>query len=529
MAKQLKTMQTLASLQQQVKPESDSRSEAEWAIVENYQAPRGARDIPGDFRSAGVETHGTRTATALSPAIFNGLVAVSDVAIVIATGIGAYTLYPGWRAAHDLPYILAITVTALLTIQAFSLAGLYSFDVITNAQRQFEKLVRACLGIFLVILACTFFLKISGSLSRVWMASWTTSSVILLILSRGWICHKVHMQARAGKLTRNIAIVGSGGQARKLLRQIRQNPMPWNRVIGVFDDRVQRSGSNVTGYPLAGTLEDLVAHVRKHRVDDVLIALPWNADARIMHILRTLKTLPVQVALCPDLVGLEFPEGKYQRYLGVPVLSVFEKPTSGWKHLAKNIFDRTASAGALLVTSPLLLAIGVLVKLTSAGPVFFVQNRYGFNNELIKVLKFRTMYQESQDTNAEQLVVRGDPRVTPLGAFLRRTSLDELPQLFNVLKGEMSLVGPRPHAVSAKAGGMLYEEAVSDYLVRHKMKPGITGWAQVNGWRGETDTVLKITKRVEFDLYYVENWSLALDFWIILRTLWSGFRSHNAY
>jgi exopolysaccharide biosynthesis polyprenyl glycosylphosphotransferase len=176
-----------------------------------------------------------------------------------------------------------------------------------------------------------------------------------------------------------------------------------------------------------------------------------------------------------------------------------------------------------------MLAIALAIKLDSPGPVFFRQKRYGFNNQLIEVLKFRTMYHSARDEKAERLTSRNDPRVTRLGAFLRRTSLDELPQFLNVLRGDMSIVGPRPHALAAKAGGLLYQEAVREYAARHRVKPGITGWAQINGWRGETETLEQIKKRVEHDLAYIENWSLLLDLKIIFRTVFTGFTGQRAY
>jgi exopolysaccharide biosynthesis polyprenyl glycosylphosphotransferase len=184
---------------------------------------------------------------------------------------------------------------------------------------------------------------------------------------------------------------------------------------------------------------------------------------------------------------------------------------------------------ALLLLWPVLISIGLAIRLTSSGPVLFKQKRYGFNNHLIEIWKFRTMYHHLTDHNADKLATKDDARVTPIGKFLRRTSFDELPQLFNVLSGEMSLVGPRPHAMAAKAGGKLYNNVVNDYAARHKVKPGITGWAQVNGWRGETDTVEKIEKRVEHDLYYIDNWSVWLDIVIFVRTVSAVLKGDRAY
>jgi exopolysaccharide biosynthesis polyprenyl glycosylphosphotransferase len=197
--------------------------------------------------------------------------------------------------------------------------------------------------------------------------------------------------------------------------------------------------------------------------------------------------------------------------------------------MAKGIEDRVIAALILVLISPLLAIIAVAIKLDSPGPVFFKQRRYGLNNEPINIFKFRSLRADAKDTFAGKLVTRNDPRVTRLGAFLRRTSLDELPQFLNVLRGEMSIVGPRPHAAAAKAGGLLYDEAVEYYHARHRVKPGITGWAQINGWRGETETVDQIQGRVDHDLYYIANWSVGFDLKIIAQTILRGFTGRQAY
>ena len=201
----------------------------------------------------------------------------------------------------------------------------------------------------------------------------------------------------------------------------------------------------------------------------------------------------------------------YHHIGDVPFLPVFDKPISDWGNALKAMFDAVVALALIVILSPLLALIALGVKLSSRGPVLFRQVRFGFNNERFEVVKFRSMYSELCDPAAEKLVTRNDSRVTPFGAFLRRTSLDELPQLLNVLRGDLSLVGPRPHAVKGKAAGMVYEQVVEGYFARHRVKPGITGWAQINGWRGETDTIEKIEQRVAYDLYYIENWSVWLD------------------
>jgi exopolysaccharide biosynthesis polyprenyl glycosylphosphotransferase len=208
---------------------------------------------------------------------------------------------------------------------------------------------------------------------------------------------------------------------------------------------------------------------------------------------------------------------------------VFDKPLGDWGSILKSIEDKVIAAIAVVLLAPVMALVALAIKLESRGPVFFKQKRYGFNNELIEVYKFRSMHNNMSDADAAKLVTKGDPRVTRVGRFIRRTSLDELPQFFNVLRGELSLVGPRPHATKAKAADRLYNDVVDGYFARHKVKPGITGWAQVNGWRGETDTAEKLQRRVDHDLYYIENWSLAFDLYILWRTPISLFNPENAY
>jgi exopolysaccharide biosynthesis polyprenyl glycosylphosphotransferase len=226
---------------------------------------------------------------------------------------------------------------------------------------------------------------------------------------------------------------------------------------------------------------------------------------------------------------LRFTSETYSRVGNVAMIDLLEKPIADWGSVSKWLFDKVVGTLALILLAPLMLAVAAAIKLDSRGPALFRQKRYGFNNELIEVFKFRSMYTDRCDANASKLVTKDDPRVTRVGRFIRKTSIDELPQLFNVILGNLSLVGPRPHALEAKAAGDLYDNVVDGYFARHKVKPGITGWAQINGWRGETDTPEKIQKRVECDIYYIENWSLLLDTYILLKTPFALLKSENAY
>ena len=333
----------------------------------------------------------------------------------------------------------------------------------------------------------------------------------------------------SGRLSRNVVIVGATGLAKRFIECMENRKDPWICILGIVEDRKDRGSSDICQYPILGNLDNLIDWAQKHRIDDVVIALPWRAEDRLLSIIEKLEILPVCLCLCPDMIGYNFVRHDYGYLCGVPVLNIFQKPVSGWSFWAKPIEDRVLAALLLVMILPVMGFIALCIKLDSPGPVFFRQKRYGFNNQVIDVVKFRTLRFEQQDDLAKQLVTQNDSRVTRVGRFLRHMSLDELPQLLNVLRGEMSIVGPRPHALNASAGGRLYAEIVEKYAIRHKVKPGITGWAQVNGWRGETDTEEKIRKRVEHDLYYIKNWSLTLDLTIILRTPWALLKGDSAY
>jgi Undecaprenyl-phosphate glucose phosphotransferase len=277
-------------------------------------------------------------------------------------------------------------------------------------------------------------------------------------------------------------------------------------------------------------VDDLVDYARKTQLDLVIFTVPLSAETRLLQMLSKLWVLPIDIRLAANTSRLRLRPRSYS-YLGsVPVLDLFDKPMADWDLVVKWLFDRVVGALLVAALSPVMAAVAVAIKLDSRGPVFFRQKRYGFNNELIEVFKFRSMYVDQCDAAAAKLVTKDDPRVTRVGRFIRKTSLDELPQLLNVvLKGDLSLVGPRPHALHAKAANQLYDQVVDGYFARHKVKPGITGWAQINGWRGETDTQEKIQRRVEHDLYYIEHWSVFFDLQILAATPLALFKTENAY
>jgi Undecaprenyl-phosphate glucose phosphotransferase len=299
--------------------------------------------------------------------------------------------------------------------------------------------------------------------------------------------------------------------------------------VGAFDERRTRLPDSFDGHPIRGGLEELEGFIRSELVDDVFIALPWSAEDRLMALTERLRQFPVRVYLASDLVKYRLPLSCMRVFLGLSVLEVLRPPFCGLRGAIKTLEDRVLALILSIILLPVLLAVAIAIKCDSSGPVLFRQKRYGFNNKPIKVLKFRTMFHHMGDPDAERLTAVRDPRVTRVGRFLRRTSLDELPQLINVLRGDMSLVGPRPHAAKAKAAGQLYQEIIRNYAARHRVKPGITGWAQVNGWRGDTDSEDKIVVRFEHDMQYIEEWSFLLDLKILALTLWVPFWQKNAY
>jgi Undecaprenyl-phosphate glucose phosphotransferase len=325
-------------------------------------------------------------------------------------------------------------------------------------------------------------------------------------------------------------IVGGGEMAAELIRSMEASADKDVQICGIFDDRSgDRSPAIVQGYPRLGTIAELVAFARIAKVDMLIVSLPITAENRLLQILRQLWVLPVDIRLSAHTNKLRFRPRSYSYIGAVPFLDVFDKPIADWDSIVKRTFDLVFACLALVLLSPVLIAAAIAIKLDSKGPVLFRQKRYGFNNEVVDVFKFRSMFQEKCDYEAKIAVTKGDPRVTQVGRFIRKTSIDELPQLINVLIGNLSLVGPRPHAVGSNTQDTLWEAVVDGYFARHKVKPGVTGWAQVCGWRGEVDTPDKLRHRVEHDLYYIENWSPLFDLYILFRTPFALLNTQNAY
>jgi Undecaprenyl-phosphate glucose phosphotransferase len=451
-----------------------------------------------------------------------------DGASLLVTG-GVSVTWDAIQGADWRPAALVVALGSVVVLCLLNLLGGYRFQ---QLKRTSGAVVPALLAWWLgmaTLVALLWAIGLASPEMRRWLAVWAVSSLVPLVVIRLLARILVARWAAAGRLARIVAVVGAGPIGQRLLRHLNAHADPSVQIFGVYDDQVSRLPGLCMGHPIVGTVDDLIRDVRTARIDEIVVALPLAAAGRLAAIMNKLRRVPVDVHLCPDQFGFQLGACGISRLGELTLLTGIERPLSDWSWLAKELEDRLLAACILTLISPLMLAIAVGIKLESPGPVFFKQNRYGYNNRLIQVYKFRSMYHHARDENASKLTSRNDPRVTRFGAFLRRTSLDELPQFINVLTGEMSIVGPRPHALAAKAGGLLYQDAVLEYDARHCVKPGITGWAQVNGWRGETETITQIRKRVEHDLYYIENRSILLDLKIILRTLRVGFSGEHAY
>jgi Undecaprenyl-phosphate glucose phosphotransferase len=465
----------------------------------------------------------------IPPAVLRGMARLSDFTVAAGTGVGvaaSATISP----AEVPSYSLAIVSASAATLMFLQALGLYSTDVLKAPLLHLPRVVLAWVATITILATAMLAVSATHEASRIWLLVWFGVGAVGLVAGRLAAGRMVRGWALAGRLSRRAAIYGGGDIAEDVLRRLEAEQASDIRITGVFDDRQDgRTPDAVGGYPRLGTLEALIAKGRETRLDLVIVALPAAGEKRLAMVAEKLSQLPADIRLPARATSLRLSPRLYSHIGPVAMIDLYDKPIANWDFVIKSAFDKIVSALALMLFSPLMLAIALAIKLDSSGSIFFRQTRYGFNNEPIEVLKFRSMYTNAADVAAAQLVTKGDARVTRVGRFIRKTSLDELPQLFNVLRGDLSLVGPRPHAPAAKADDRLYTDVVSHYFARHKVKPGMTGWAQVNGWRGETDTSEKIERRVEHDLYYIENWSVLFDLYILALTPLALFKTENAY
>ncbi|MBN8282128.1 undecaprenyl-phosphate glucose phosphotransferase [Zoogloea sp.] len=360
---------------------------------------------------------------------------------------------------------------------------------------------------------------------RTVVLSWVVLAPLAMVAAH-FVARVVVLRALTATTRQRTAIVaGVNDVGLSLARQFKQNPYLGCRVVGFFDDRNLERLPDTDGLPTLGTMTELPDFVKLNRIDQIYLAVPMATQPRILSLLDDLKDTTASIFFVPDIFVTDLIQGQMHSVGSTPVVAVCETPFTGLRGLIKRASDIVISAILLVLLLPVMLVLAIGVKLSSPGPVIFKQRRYGLDGQEILVYKFRSMT-TTDNGNVVKQATKNDARITPFGAFIRKTSLDELPQFINVLQGRMSIVGPRPHAV---AHNETYRKIVKGYMIRHKVKPGITGWAQVSGYRGETDTVDKMEKRIEYDLEYLRNWSLGFDLWIIFKTVAVVFKDKNAY
>jgi Undecaprenyl-phosphate glucose phosphotransferase len=469
-------------------------------------------------------------ADSMSPVMVSGVVRLVELAMLSVSGFIIYALYVGAGGPMNWEYPAVLLCGAILMVLLLEMGDAYQVPSLRRPGSLTGRIIASWIGVFATLALTGFFLKISEEFSRVWFGSWFVCGLVLIFGFRFPLASFIRRWGRNGRMERRAVIVGGGKYAESLIRSLEQQSDNDIRICGIFDDRDdQRSPTVVAGYPKLGTIAELIEFARLARIDMLIVAMPLTAETRVLSMLKKLWVLPVDIRLSAHSNKLQFRPRAYSHIGSVPLLDIFDKPIRDWDSVAKRMFDIVFSILGIIALSPIMLATAIAIKMDSKGPVLFRQKRHGFNNEVIDVLKFRSMYVEASDPLAKRVVTKGDPRVTRVGRFIRKASIDELPQFFNALRGDLSLVGPRPHAVYAQTRNRMFNDVVEGYFARHKVKPGVTGWAQINGWRGEIDSDDKIKMRTEYDLHYIENWSLWFDLKILFLTPLRLMNTENAY
>ena len=454
--------------------------------------------------------------------VFEHLTLAADLTLVAVCWVGAYAVRFHVFGEGDVPpfrdYALQLVPILAVWGVAFKTFVLYRpHRLASHLSEWFDIAKASTLGVLVLIAIMTFAFR-SYDYSRVVIVAFWAASIVTLSFSRAVFREALRVARRRGYNQRYAVVIGGGDPAAEVLRVLKRRPDVGIRVLGLLGDKRE-------GVPEAqwlGAPEEIRAVLDARQIDIVIIALPHTDYSRLTGILNEIGDDPVAIHLVPDVFSLASLRGGIEEFETLPVIHLRESPLYGWNRVLKRSFDVVAAAAALTAALPLMAGIAVVIKLLSPGPVLYRQERMGLDGRRFRMLKFRTMHVDAEAVGGPQWAVRDDPRRTRVGAFLRSTSLDELPQLVNVLRGEMSLVGPRPERPSFVGE---FRRRVPGYMLRHKVKAGITGWAQINGWRGNTS----IEKRIEYDLYYIERWSLALDVKILLLTIWLGFKNRNAY
>jgi exopolysaccharide biosynthesis polyprenyl glycosylphosphotransferase len=453
--------------------------------------------------------------------LFEHLTLAGDLALIAACWVLAYLVRFRTIPVREVPpfggYALQLVPILVVWGVAFHAFDLYRpHRLASHLSEWFDVAKASTLGVLVLVAIMTFAFR-GYDYSRVAIGLFWGFSIVAVSLSRAAFRESLRVARRRGYNRRYAVVVGGGDPAAEVLRAIRRRPDVGIQVLGVLSDKADVAPAE--GHSL-GRIEDLRAVLDRLSVDSVIIALPHADYPRLATILSEIGDDPVTIHFVPDIFGLASLRGGVEEFEGVPFIHLRESPLYGWNRVLKRGFDLVLGTLGLLILSPLLLGVVVALRVLQGAPVLYRQERMGLDGQRFRMLKFRTMRVDAEAASGPVWARANDPRRTRLGTWLRRLSLDELPQLLNVLRGEMSLVGPRPERPTFVEA---FRRKVPGYMLRHKVKAGITGWAQINGWRGNTS----LEKRIEYDLYYIERWSLAFDVKILVLTVWAVLRDHR--
>ncbi len=454
--------------------------------------------------------------------------AISDLFVISVSWFLAYLLrfevtfievtkgIPTWGQHVPLLVIILLVFGAV-----FNLFGFYRAKRLSSLSEEFFLIVKAVtLSTFIFVVLAYFFKEYRYS--RLTILFFWFLSILLIGLSRFLSRKFLRVLRKKGYNLRYALIIGGGELGQKLLHSFHAHPELGLKAIGFLSDSREKVGELIDGVKIIGTYDDLDQIIKKGGIDQIFIAIPFHQHEKIRDVLTSLRNELVNIKVVSDLYDFVTLRGGIDELDGLPIINIQDTPLHGWGKVVKRALDVILSLVGFVVLSPLMLALSVLIKVTSPGPIFFKQERMGFDGKIFEMLKFRSMIVDAERETGSVWAKPDDPRRTPLGKILRRTSLDELPQLFNVMKGEMSLVGPRPERPELIEQ---FKYKIPKYMLRHKIKAGMTGWAQVNGWRGNTS----LEKRIEHDLHYIENWSVSFDLQILFLTVVKGLISKHAY
>ena len=460
--------------------------------------------------------------------LFLSALIFSDSLVILSSWIGAYYLrfHTDWiPLSNGIPpvekYQFLLLPVLILFLFNFKVVGLYQPLRGKSLWVDYYNIIKANTISVLILSALLFFYR-EDSYSRITVGMFWLIATCSMVASHMLVRNILKVLRLRGKNLRYVLIAGAGVLGREVAERIDLHPEMGFKIVGFLTTQEEKIGTLIAGYPVLGLLDDVSEHIKEYGVDKLFITLPMKSQDHFERVLFNLGEESVDIKVVPDLLQYMSLSGGVDNFDGLPIINLTESPLYGWNIVFKRATDMVISFLAIIITSPLMILIALFIKLESRGPVFFVQERVGLDRKVFNMYKFRSMKIDAESLSGPVWAIEDDTRRTRLGALLRKVSLDELPQFFNVLTGDMSMVGPRPERSVFVED---FKKSVPHYMLRLKMKAGITGWAQVNGWRGNTS----LEKRIEHDLFYIKHWSLLFDIKILMKTLWNGLINRHAY